>query len=90
MQTTAVVAHEHGAGEENGFLVSSVAELCLLVASVRAGLWAQRAVKLKAAAQSGLLPRVSIRPKLLPHQERAFLRGALCRLGQRSLGVARL
>lgn len=33
------------------FVVSSdVAEPCLLVASVRAGLWAQRAVKLKATA----------------------------------------
>lgn len=44
----------------------NVTELCLLVASVRAGPWAQRAVKLKAAAQSGLLPRVCIQPKLLP------------------------
>lgn len=90
MQATTVVAHERGAGEESGFLLSSVAELCILVASVRVGLWAQRAVKLKAAAQSGLLPGVSIKPELLPHQERAFLRGALCGVGQRSLGVAKL
>ena len=63
-------AHECEAGEEGGSLVPPVvAQPCLLVASVRAGLRAQRAVKLKAPAQSGLLPGVCIQPKLLPHQE---------------------
>lgn len=74
-------AHEFEAG---GSLVPpDVAEPCLLVASVRAGLRAQRAVKLKAPAQSGLLPGVCIQPELLPHQERESLRGALVRVGQR-------
>lgn len=73
-----VRAHECEAGEEGGFLVSpDVTEPRLLVASVRAGLWAQRAVKLKAAAQSGLLPGVCIQPELFPHQERESLRGTL-------------
>lgn len=62
------------AGEEGGFLVSpDVAQPCLLVASVRAGLRAQRAVKLKAAAQSGLLPRVCIQPSCSHTGRASFL-----------------
>lgn len=59
------------------FLASPhVAELCLLVASVKTGLWAPLAVKLKAAAQSSL-SRVCVWPRQYPDRERAFLRETL-------------
>lgn len=59
------------------FLASPhVAELCLLVASIKTGLWALLAVKLKAAAQSGL-SRVCVWPRQHQDRERAFLREIL-------------